>query len=309
MSTMDWFLMALQGLLVIFFIFLGVRSGGIGLGLWGGVGTLILVFVFGLEPGRAAHQRNAHHHRGHLGGGGDAGRRRHRLHGPDREQGAPSATEVAQLRRAVRLVRPHDPHRHGEHVLLDHPGDQRGRVREQDPARARARRLDGRIRARDHVQPGGGGDGNDSAARRGVRLRPHRRPAHHDPREHHRHPPDGIPHEPPRERPRRRRRVPAASRGGRGQPSRTAGRDRPVAVRQAQRGHLPRRGRCDLRLRPLRGAPPDRRRRGRRRRADVDHAAHPDVHAQRSGADPLALPRRRRTTSRARRSSAPGWWR
>ena len=28
-----------------------MRSGGIGLGLWGGVGTLVLVFVFGLDPG------------------------------------------------------------------------------------------------------------------------------------------------------------------------------------------------------------------------------------------------------------------
>ena len=51
MSTMDWILVAVQGLVVIGFIALGVRSGGIGLGLWGGVGTLILVFVFGLDPG------------------------------------------------------------------------------------------------------------------------------------------------------------------------------------------------------------------------------------------------------------------
>jgi anaerobic C4-dicarboxylate transporter DcuA/anaerobic C4-dicarboxylate transporter DcuB len=51
MSTMDWILVALQGLIVIGFIALGVRSGGIGLGLWGGVGTLVLVFVFGLDPG------------------------------------------------------------------------------------------------------------------------------------------------------------------------------------------------------------------------------------------------------------------
>jgi anaerobic C4-dicarboxylate transporter DcuB len=50
-SAMDWFLIALQGLVVVFFIFLGVRSGGIGLGLWGGVGTLVLVFLFGLDPG------------------------------------------------------------------------------------------------------------------------------------------------------------------------------------------------------------------------------------------------------------------
>ena len=51
MSTMDWVLVAVQGLVVIGFIALGVRSGGIGLGLWGGVGTLVLVFVFGLDPG------------------------------------------------------------------------------------------------------------------------------------------------------------------------------------------------------------------------------------------------------------------
>src|SRR6187551_1289451 len=51
MSTMDWLLIALEGLVVIGFIFLGVRSGGIGLGLWGGVGTLVLVFLFGLDPG------------------------------------------------------------------------------------------------------------------------------------------------------------------------------------------------------------------------------------------------------------------
>ncbi|WP_217922890.1 anaerobic C4-dicarboxylate transporter family protein [Miltoncostaea oceani] len=51
MSATDWFLMALQGAVVIGFIALGVRSGGIGLGVWGGVGTLVLVFAFGLEPG------------------------------------------------------------------------------------------------------------------------------------------------------------------------------------------------------------------------------------------------------------------
>ena len=51
MSTMDWILVAVQGLVVIGFIALGVRSGGIGLGLWGGVGTLVLVFFFGLDPG------------------------------------------------------------------------------------------------------------------------------------------------------------------------------------------------------------------------------------------------------------------
>jgi len=46
-----WALIALQGLVVIGFIALGVRSGGVGLGLWGGVGTLVLVFGFQLAPG------------------------------------------------------------------------------------------------------------------------------------------------------------------------------------------------------------------------------------------------------------------
>ena len=36
---------------MIGFIALGVRFGGMGLGLWGGVGTLVLVFLFGLDPG------------------------------------------------------------------------------------------------------------------------------------------------------------------------------------------------------------------------------------------------------------------
>ncbi len=51
MTTADWILLLLEGLVVIAFIALGVRAGGVGLGIWGGVGTLVLVFVFGLEPG------------------------------------------------------------------------------------------------------------------------------------------------------------------------------------------------------------------------------------------------------------------
>ena len=50
-SSSDWVLIAIEGLIVVGFIALGVRSGGIGLGLWGGVGTFILVFFFGLDPG------------------------------------------------------------------------------------------------------------------------------------------------------------------------------------------------------------------------------------------------------------------
>ncbi|WP_350348319.1 anaerobic C4-dicarboxylate transporter family protein [Agromyces sp. G08B096] len=48
---MDIVLVILQACVVIGAIVLGVRTGGIGLGLWGVVGTAILVFVFQLPPG------------------------------------------------------------------------------------------------------------------------------------------------------------------------------------------------------------------------------------------------------------------
>ncbi|WP_308799338.1 SLC13 family permease [Agromyces silvae] len=48
---MDIVLVLLQACVVIGAIVLGVRTGGIGLGLWGVVGTAILVFIFQLPPG------------------------------------------------------------------------------------------------------------------------------------------------------------------------------------------------------------------------------------------------------------------
>jgi len=48
---MDTAMILLQGVVVILAILLGVRTGGIGLGLWGLVGLAILVFGFGLPPG------------------------------------------------------------------------------------------------------------------------------------------------------------------------------------------------------------------------------------------------------------------
>ncbi|MBM7832057.1 anaerobic C4-dicarboxylate transporter DcuA/anaerobic C4-dicarboxylate transporter DcuB [Agromyces cerinus] len=48
---MDIVLVIMQACIVIGAIVLGVRTGGIGLGLWGVVGTVILVFVFQLPPG------------------------------------------------------------------------------------------------------------------------------------------------------------------------------------------------------------------------------------------------------------------
>jgi anaerobic C4-dicarboxylate transporter DcuA/anaerobic C4-dicarboxylate transporter DcuB len=43
--------LAVEFLFVIVFIFLGVRSGGIGLGLWGGVGVLFFAFILQEPPG------------------------------------------------------------------------------------------------------------------------------------------------------------------------------------------------------------------------------------------------------------------
>ncbi len=48
---METLLVLVQFLIVLTFIFIGARVGGIGLGIYGMVGMFILVFGFGLEPG------------------------------------------------------------------------------------------------------------------------------------------------------------------------------------------------------------------------------------------------------------------
>ena len=48
---MEYAIVALQGAVVIGAIVMGVRTGGLGLGLWGVVGTVVLVFAFHLPPG------------------------------------------------------------------------------------------------------------------------------------------------------------------------------------------------------------------------------------------------------------------
>jgi anaerobic C4-dicarboxylate transporter DcuA len=40
----------LEFAVVLAAIFLGSRSGGVGLGLWGGIGVLVLTYVFGVAP-------------------------------------------------------------------------------------------------------------------------------------------------------------------------------------------------------------------------------------------------------------------
>lgn len=46
-------LILIELLVVLVFIFIGARVGGVGLGIYGMLGTFILVYVFGLAPGKA----------------------------------------------------------------------------------------------------------------------------------------------------------------------------------------------------------------------------------------------------------------
>lgn len=48
---MDGFLMLLEAIVLVGAIVMGTRSSGVGLGIWGGFGVAVLVFVFQLEPG------------------------------------------------------------------------------------------------------------------------------------------------------------------------------------------------------------------------------------------------------------------
>jgi anaerobic C4-dicarboxylate transporter DcuB len=48
---MDTFLLIVHGLVVLGAIYLGVREGGVGLGVWGLVGVFVLVYGFHLAPG------------------------------------------------------------------------------------------------------------------------------------------------------------------------------------------------------------------------------------------------------------------
>jgi len=48
---MDVLIFVLEALVVLGSIIMGTRAGGVGVGLWGGLGTFVLVFVFGEAPG------------------------------------------------------------------------------------------------------------------------------------------------------------------------------------------------------------------------------------------------------------------
>ena len=45
-------ILTLELIVLLAAIAIGARAGGVGMGLWGGVGLLILIFVFGEKPGK-----------------------------------------------------------------------------------------------------------------------------------------------------------------------------------------------------------------------------------------------------------------
>ena len=95
----------LEALVVLGCIVMGTRAGGVGVGLWGGLGTFVLVFVFGEAPGRAARRGGGDHPRRRHGGGADAGRRWHRLDGGGRGAGHREPPEADHPDRAADRVR------------------------------------------------------------------------------------------------------------------------------------------------------------------------------------------------------------
>ena len=168
-----------------------MRSGGVGLGLWGGVGTIVLVFLFGLDPGEppisamliiiaviaaAAAMQAA--------GGIDY-------------MVMVAAKALRARPRALNFVAPYVS---WLLTVLTGTGNTffslipviNARLRQQDQAGARARRVGRRVDLRDHGEPGRSRDGDDAAPRRALRLRHRRRHADHDPGEPHRHLRDGA---------------------------------------------------------------------------------------------------------------------
>ena len=286
MSTTDWILIALQGLVVIGFIALGVRSGGIGLGLWGGVGTLVLVFGFGLDPGEppisamliiiavisasAAMQ---------AAGGID--------------YMVLIASKALRARpKALNFVAPYVS---CLLTILTGTGNTFFSLIPVINELAYANKIrPERALAGSAVASTFGITASPVAAAMATMLplvevygydivdvmlitipasivgifamavvmNTHGKDLDDDAG------------------------VPAPARRGRDRAARAGRRDRAAALREAQRRHLPRRRRRDLHLRRLRGPPADDRRRGRRRRAAVGDADHPDVHAHGRGADP-----------------------
>ena len=164
-------------------IVMGTRAGGVGVGLWGGLGTFVLVFVFGEAPGEppaaalaiilrwsppAAMMQAA--------GGIDW-------------MVAMAARVIEKRPKQITLIAPltaflfSHRRRDQQHHLPAAAGDLRRLLQERDPAVAAADRDGRAVRHGAGRLAGLGGDGGDADPdrRRALQPRPHPDPGHHHP--------------------------------------------------------------------------------------------------------------------------------
>ena len=96
----------IQLLVVLAALFYGARKGGMGLGLIGGIGLIVLIFGFGLKPGKPPV---------------DVILTILAVVCPDRGKDAPSSSALRLLPRSVHLLVPDGPLRYGSRRLHDAP--------------------------------------------------------------------------------------------------------------------------------------------------------------------------------------------
>ena len=151
----------LQFAVVLGAIWIGARYSGVGLGLWGAVGLLVLVVVFGVNPTSppidvmliiiavimAASVMDA------AGGIDFLVRIAERI--------IRANPEIRDDRRAAHHLDLHVPRRHRPHRLSAAAGDLRGGAPERHPPGAADGGRHHRVAAGDHREPGGGGDRRD----------------------------------------------------------------------------------------------------------------------------------------------------
>ena len=137
---MDGLLFAIEALVVVGAIVMGTKSSGVALGIWGGVGVAVLVFVFGVDPGSPPVDAILIILAVILAAADDAGGGRHRLDGRDGGESDPEPSEVGHDHRPVHVVPVLPRRRDREHRLSVASGHLRRVVT--------ARRCDRSVRCR-----------------------------------------------------------------------------------------------------------------------------------------------------------------
>ena len=167
----DGLLFAVEALVVIGAIVMGTKSSGVALGIWGGVGVAVLVFVLRADARLPARRRHPHHPRGDPRRRDHAGRRWHRLDGGDGGQRDPEPPQAGDPDRPADVVPVLPGRRHRQHRLPAAAGHLRRVVPAEDPPGATPVDDRRRLRHRAGVQPGvGGHGGHDHAHRRARRT-------------------------------------------------------------------------------------------------------------------------------------------